>query len=402
MNRLAELVPRRRPRGGRDVVTSVAAGARRGPLWRQLPAYSPLTLHAAWRAATQALRGRDDPRPRVERLLRALYPAREAVLLGSGTHALDLAIRVAVRVVGEPCVVALPAFTCYDVATAAVGADVHIALYDVDPWTLAPDLESVTATLAEGARVVVVAPLFGIPVDWDAIERCLAAFGALAIEDAAQGQGALWRGSPLGSHGALSVLSFGRGKGWTGGRGGALLMRRFPLDGHLATARSPGLSHELAALGSATAQSLLGRPALYRLPAAIPFLHLGETRYRAPSAPRGMTRAAAALLERTLPLATREAAVRKANAEALLARIPPDSRVRAAPRRHPGVSHDPRRPPTGTRAADARERPLAGCRGAGASARHAAHTLARQRRGARSAGAAGGTLQLADGRANRS
>src|SRR5213078_3595791 len=100
MNRLAELVPRRRPRGGRDVVTSVAAGARRGPLWRQLPAYSPLTLHAAWRAATQALRGRDDPRPRVERLLRALYPAREAVLLGSGTHALDLAIRVAVRVVG--------------------------------------------------------------------------------------------------------------------------------------------------------------------------------------------------------------------------------------------------------------------------------------------------------------
>jgi len=350
MSRLAALVPRRRPRGGRDAVTSEASGARRGPLWRQLPAYSPLTLHAAWRAATQTLRGRDDPRPRVERLLRALYPAREAVLLGSGTHALDLAIRVAVRVVGEPCVVALPAYSCYDVATAAVGADVHIALYDVDPWTLAPDLESVTATLAEGARVVVVAPLFGIPVDWDAIDHCLAAFGALAIEDAAQGQGALWRGSPLGSHGALSVLSFGRGKGWTGGRGGALLMRRFPLDGHLATARSPGLSHELAALGSATAQSLLGRPALYRLPAAIPFLHLGETRYRAPSAPRGMTRAAAALLERTLPLATREAAVRKANAEALLARIPPDSRARAvAPPRAgtPGFLRLPLRVPNG-------------------------------------------------------
>src|SRR5207244_6487942 len=141
-----------------------------------------------------------------------------------------------------------------------------------------------TGTRAEGARVIVVAPLFGVPIDWDAIEQCLRGFGALAIEDAAQGHGALWRGAPVGSAGALSVLSFGRGKGWTGGRGGALLMRRFPLDGHLATARSPGLSHELAALGSATAQSLLGRPALYRLPAAIPFLHLGETRYRAPRA----------------------------------------------------------------------------------------------------------------------
>src|SRR3989454_9778627 len=199
VTRLAELVPRWRPQRGHDVVASGASGARRGPLWRQVPVYSPLTLDAAWRAATQALSRRDDPRPRVERLLRALYPAREAVLLGSGTHALGLAIRVAVRVVGEPCVVALPAFSCYDVATAAVGADVHIALYDVDPWTLAPDLDSVTATLAEGARVVVVAPLFGIPVDWDAIEHCLAAFGALAIEDAAQGHGARWRGSPLGS-----------------------------------------------------------------------------------------------------------------------------------------------------------------------------------------------------------
>src|SRR6184192_4742782 len=173
MNRLAELVPRRRPRGGRDVVTSVAAGARRGPLWRQLPAYSPLTLHATWRAAAQTLLRREDARPRVARLLRALYPAREAVLLGSGTHALELAIRIASRVVGEPSVVALPAFSCYDVANAAVGAGVGIALYDVDPWTLAPDLDSVTATLAEGARVIVVAPLFGVPVDWDAIERCL-------------------------------------------------------------------------------------------------------------------------------------------------------------------------------------------------------------------------------------
>src|SRR5207247_772682 len=70
---------------------------------------------------------------------------------------------------------------------------------------------------------------------------------------------------------------------------------------------------------------------------AVAFRHLGETRYRAPSPPRGMTRAAAALLERTLPLATQEAAVRKANAEALLARIPPDSRARAVAPPRPGT-----------------------------------------------------------------
>src|SRR5439155_271560 len=161
--------------------------------------------------------------------------------------------------------------------------------------TLAPDLDSMTATLAEGARVIVVAPPFGVPVDWDAIEQCLMGFGALAIEDAAQGHGALWRGAPVGSAGALSVLSFGRGKGWTGGRGGALLIRRFPLDAGVGGSRAAGPFDELAALGTGVAQCVLGRPAVYRLPAALPLLHLGETRFHSPTELRRMTRAAAAL-----------------------------------------------------------------------------------------------------------
>src|SRR6059058_4042732 len=164
----------------------------------------------------QGLGWRDDPCPRVERLVRALYRAQETVLLGSGTQALELAIRVATRVAAEQCAVALPAFSCYDVATAAVGARMRIALYDVDPGTLGPDLDSLAAALASGARIVVAAPLWGTPVDWGAVERCAAPFGAVVIEDAAQGHGAEWRGLPVGSFGALSVLSFGRGKGWTG------------------------------------------------------------------------------------------------------------------------------------------------------------------------------------------
>ena len=79
--------------------------------------------------------------------------------------------------------------------------------------------ESLERALKRGAGVVVVAPLCGIPVDWDRVGRCLAPYGALAVEDAAQGHGAEWRGLPLGGLGTLSVLSFARGKGWTGGRG---------------------------------------------------------------------------------------------------------------------------------------------------------------------------------------
>ena len=55
------------------------------------------------------------------------------------------------------------------------------------------------------------------------------------------------------------------------------------------------------------AQWLLGRPGVYGLPAAIPWLGLGETRYRDPQTPSRMTRAAASLLERTRLAALQEA-----------------------------------------------------------------------------------------------
>lgn len=297
-----------------------ASGSRRWP-WHQLPVHSPLELDTAWRGIQVGFRAGHDSRPRVRSLVRVLYHGEDALLVGSGTQALTLALCAAAEARGErhggAGVVALPAYGCYDIATAAVAANARIALYDVNPSTLAPDLASVTATLAEGAGVIVVAPLYGIPVDWEAIEQCAKAFGALAVEDAAQGHGAAWRGRSLGSLGRLSVLSFGRGKGWTAGEGGALVVRdeaRVP-EG---APRQPGGVGELRVAIRALAQSILGRPEVYGLPAAVPWLHLGETRYREPQEPRAMSRTAAAVLERTLPHATREAELRRANALAML------------------------------------------------------------------------------------
>jgi dTDP-4-amino-4,6-dideoxygalactose transaminase len=145
----------------------------------------------------------------------------------------------------------------------------------------------------------------------------------VAVEDAAQGHGATWRERPLGTLGRVSVLSFGRGTGGTAGQGGALLVRdgaRLPGD---ALRDSDGVD-ELSVAVTALAQSALGRPGVYGLPAALPWLRLGETRYRAPQEPRAMSRTAAALLERMLPAATHEAGQRRVNATALLARL--DSR----------------------------------------------------------------------------
>lgn len=283
---------------------------------RQPPAYSPLPLSALRAGATAAIQpGRDDCGALRELLARD-YAADSVTLFASGTQALQVALTQAAAGLGPEATVALPAFTCFDVATAAVGARLRIALYDIDPGTLAPDLDSLTAALNAGARIVVVAPLFGFPIYWEAVCAYAAPAGAQIVEDAAQGSGARWRGQPLGSLGEASVLSFGRGKGWTGGGGGALLTRQQGTPPPVGNGRHLGA--ELRVLTRAAAQWAFGRPALYGIPAALPWLGLGETTYRDPVPPRPLPRAAAGLLLRDIGPSQREAAERRLRAEGLL------------------------------------------------------------------------------------
>ena len=174
---------------------------------------------------------------------------------------------------------------------------------------------------------MVVAHLYGVPVDLAAVQALAAEFGALVIEDAAQGSGCEWKGKPAGAHGALGVLSFGRGKGVTGGKGGALLVND---DG---PARGRGRAAWKAATGPRaprgsfrdllllTAQWLFGRPSLYWIPASLPFLGLGETLYKAPHPIGGISTLAAGVLVRTLSLVPAEIVIRRGKASRLRAEI---------------------------------------------------------------------------------
>ncbi|PYO35203.1 MAG: hypothetical protein DMD74_08210 [Gemmatimonadetes bacterium] len=142
---------------------SVGPAAREAPTVRQPPVHSPLPWPAL-RAGGAALVPGRDPRPALHELLVREFAAEHVRLLASGTQALQVALIEAARDLRGDVIAALPAFTCFDVATAAVGAGVRIALYDVDPGTLSPDLDSLTAALTAGARLVVVTSLYGVPV----------------------------------------------------------------------------------------------------------------------------------------------------------------------------------------------------------------------------------------------
>ena len=305
------------------------------PLRRVPPVHSPVTL-AAIASGIGALAGAAErTRATVTAALGERFGSRDLLLTDSGTTALTLALQAGQRRAPGP--VALPAYCCYDIATAADGADVPVLLYDLDPATLGPDPDSLRGTLEQGARTVVIAHFYGIPVDLAAVRSLTVRYDALLIEDAAQGAGGAWDGRPLGSLGSLGVLSFGRGKGVTAGRGGALLANDDTGVAALAAVRHRLMPARTSPMEPVAllAQWLLARPSLYAIPASLPFLGLGETVYRRPREARGMSAFALGVLRRTLTLADQEAASRRAHAERLLAR------VRAAGRRLEAVRIPP-------------------------------------------------------------
>ncbi len=282
---------------------------------RQPPTSAPVPW-AALRDGVRALTTPSDRRSeRVGEMLQGYYGSRNVLLTRSGTAALSLAMLGARRLSGG-APIAVPAYACYDVATAAVGSGSPVVFYDLDPATLAPDPNSLTAAIAAGVSAVVIVHPYGIPIDIDSLAPVMG--GTLTIEDAAQGAGASLHERPLGSMGALGVLSFGRGKGVTSGRGGALLANDDTGQAILDDVELP-LSGPAGWSDAAIAAALawLSHPRIFWALALLPFLHLGETVYKSPVPPRPISRAGAAILSHTWWLAEEEATVRRANASRL-------------------------------------------------------------------------------------
>ena len=289
--------------------------------WRwQPPVLSPVSSRALIDGIGAAIGLRPGPHEAVVATLRQRYSAADALLTDSGTSALILALR---KVLPPGGTVAFPGYACMDLTTAAQGAGVRVRLYDIDPSTLSPDLDSVRKAVTRGVDAILVAHLYGYPADILGVQQVAAEHGIPVIEDAAQGAGATLCDGLLGSFGDVAILSFGRGKGMTSGSGGAVLVQTLELAGWSSRLRAElgaasGGGFEVMTLA---AQSLLAHPSVYRLPASIPALRLGAMVYHAPTEPRPMAAAAAAMLYSALKADEREVQYRRGRARDLLSRI---------------------------------------------------------------------------------
>lgn len=315
----------------------------------QLPAHSPVSI-AALVAGLWATGSGGAAHARLGTVIQHEYQPRDLILTDSGTSALMLALASAAgsrhrlpaaaghAVRANAAAIALPAWGCFDLGTAAVGAGVSVRMYDLDPATLGPDWTSLEGVLEAGVQAIVVVHWYGVPADINRVVAMAARYGAVVIDDAAQGVGASIGGRPVGTFGDLGILSFGRGKGRTGGAGGALVANTDRGQALLSVMRGAvrpggaGLADGLR-LG---AQWALGRPAAYWLPASIPALRMGATDWHEPAEPRGISHFAAGALGVTWSLSADEAEVRRNCAERWRARLPelefPDSAATGAER----------------------------------------------------------------------
>lgn len=143
----------------------------------------------------------------------------EALLVASGTAAIELALEVLQVGPGDEVIVPDIGCHCVGAATARSGATVVFASVD-GGLVLSPD--DVRAALTTSTRAVIAVHQYGLPCDISAIRRVVPGTVTI-VEDFAQAWGLQIAGAAAGSLGDLSVTSFGPTKPLSIGAGGALL-----------------------------------------------------------------------------------------------------------------------------------------------------------------------------------
>ena len=144
------------------------------------------------------------------------------ILCGSGSLALELALRSCDVKSGDEVVV--PAFCCTSIIAPILAVGAYPVLADVgDDLNLTA--RTVEPALTKGTRAIIVPHLFGNPAEINSIVELARGRNIRIIDDAAQAVGASLDGQNLGTFGDAGILSFGNDKVCSGLGGGVFISR---------------------------------------------------------------------------------------------------------------------------------------------------------------------------------
>ncbi len=264
------------------------------------PAAAALTLADLWRAFT-SLRAGGRSVETLEAEIGRHFGARHVALVSSGTAALTVALRALKTRHPDRTEVVLPAYTCFSVPAAVVTAGLKPVLCDINPNTFDLDESGLERAIGSHTLAVVAHHLFGIASDIERVRARCAPLGIAVIEDAAQAMGITVEGRALGTLGDIGIFSLGRGKHLTCGSGGVILTTSDALAEAIRrecqALPKPSPIETLKSLATVLVMAVFTRPALYWIPASLPFLGLGRTVYPKQVKVRRLSGVSAALLQ---------------------------------------------------------------------------------------------------------
>jgi dTDP-4-amino-4,6-dideoxygalactose transaminase len=133
-----------------------------------------------------------------------------AVGLNNGTTALHLAMLA--LGIGEGDEVILPANTFIATAWGISYVGATPVFVDCDPNTWEIDASLIEEKITSKTKAIAGVHLYGQPFDIDAVKAICAKHKLFLIEDAAQAQGARYKGTPVGGFGEMACFSFYPGK----------------------------------------------------------------------------------------------------------------------------------------------------------------------------------------------
>jgi perosamine synthetase len=208
----------------------------------KIPLAKPEVLEDDIAAVTAVLRsGRLSQGPvmhEFEQALAAYLDMPHAVVVNSGTSALQLALRA--LDIKENDEVILPSFSFMAVTNAILSENAIPVFVDINPVTLNLDPSCLEAALSRKTRAVVLVHSFGIPAPAAEIVAFARRHSLVVIEDACEALGSEINGRKAGTFGDIATLAFYPNKIISTGEGGALITQSGVLAVRLRGLRNQG------------------------------------------------------------------------------------------------------------------------------------------------------------------
>jgi dTDP-4-amino-4,6-dideoxygalactose transaminase len=173
--------------------------------------------------------------------------------VGNGLDALHLLLRAYEIGVGDEVIVPSNTFIATWLAVTQCGATV--VPVEPNPQTHNIDAGLISSVITTRTKAIIAVHLYGQPADMDLINEISYKHGIIVIEDAAQAQGARYKGRRVGSLGDSAATSFYPGKNLGAlGDGGAILTNNKSIADKVKMLRNYGsmvkYSHELKGYNS--------------------------------------------------------------------------------------------------------------------------------------------------------